>query len=322
MTKFTALLVVAFTAALAAHAEAQRLPFERSFDVGSAAAVDIWTMRGRIDVGVGEPGRIVVRGTVTVRVAWDAPPDAVEIAKRIADRPPVERDGETIRLRAPADALERRAVTVSYRVIVPPDTRVSTDSESGATTIRGVAGAVVVRTQSAAIDLSGLRGGADVTTGSGAVSIDDVSGPLAVVTGSSAFTGRALRGDVSVRTRSGAVDAGFAGPGYVDVSTGSSSISLRGVRGGLNATSRSGRVMVEGTPQDTWDLSTGSGGVDVTIAAASPITLDAGTGSGSVRVEMPLEGSVTKRSVTGTILGGGPVVRAISRSGSIRVAGR
>ena len=44
-------------------------------------------------------------------------------------------------------------MTVSYEVRVPPETEVTAASESGATTVRGVARAVVIRTQSGAIDV-------------------------------------------------------------------------------------------------------------------------------------------------------------------------
>jgi hypothetical protein len=67
-------------------------------------------------------------------------------------------------------------------------------------------------------------------------------------------------------------------------------------------------------------LSTGSGAMDIAIAANAPLKIDASTNSGAVTILGPtVQGSVTKRKVNGTIGGGGPLVRATSRSGSIRV---
>jgi DUF4097 and DUF4098 domain-containing protein YvlB len=212
-------------------------------------------------------------------------------------------------------------VTVNYRVRVPPDTEVMSVSDSGATTMRGIGGPVNVRTQSGAIELAQLGTTAEVTTGSGSVTVDGVAGALIVTTSSSAFSGRALGNGLRARTGSGAIDAAFTGGGDVDVQTSSSSIRLRGVKGGVTASSESGHVSVEGVPTDSWEFETGSGSMDIAIASNAPLTVDASSHSGSVTlVGAPVEGSVSKRKVNGTIGGGGPLVRAISRSGSIGVA--
>ena len=56
----TLLLGIAFSVGIASPALAQRFPFERSFDVSGPSALDVSTIRGKIDVTVGEPGRVVV----------------------------------------------------------------------------------------------------------------------------------------------------------------------------------------------------------------------------------------------------------------------
>lgn len=324
MRKSAIVLIVIATAALlvssAAPASAQRLPFERSFDVKRPAILDVSTDRGKIDVSVGEQDHIVVVGTVTIRIGWDVPADAADLARKVAEQPPVQQEGDTIRLRSPVNDAERRAVIVSYQVRVPRDTRVRTVSDSGATMVDGVGGPVVVHTQSGSIGLQRLGGTADVTTGSGAVTIDDVAGALTVTTASSAFTGRSLHADLRVRTNSGAIDARLVGAGDVDVETASSQIVLRGVDGGLTATTQSGQITVEGQPRNPWSVSTGSSSVDVDLASTTGVDLIATSDSGSVTVTgTSLQGSVTKGHAEGTMGGGGPLVRLTTRSGSIRV---
>ena len=44
---------------------AQRIPFERSFELNTPAAVDVSTLRGKIEIGVCVAGRVIVRGEVT-----------------------------------------------------------------------------------------------------------------------------------------------------------------------------------------------------------------------------------------------------------------
>jgi Putative adhesin len=314
-------LVIAGVVGAAVPAEAQRLPFERSFDVSGITILDVSTVRGKIAVTAGEPGRVVVSGAATIRIGWDVPANAAELARKVAAQPPVEKVGNTVRLRTPGDSAERRAVTISYDVRVPPDTQVLAVSESGATSVSGLLAPVVVRTQSGAIELSRLGGSAEVTSGSGSVNVDGVGGSLTVATTSSAITARELHAGLHVRTSSGAVDASLTGRGDVDVQTSSSAILLRGVTGGLRASTRSGRVTVGGVPGAPWEVSSGSGSLDVRFDPHAGLALEADSGSGSVKAEGGIVvGAVSKRRITGTVGTGGPRVRLTSRSGSIRIS--
>jgi hypothetical protein len=315
-------IVLAAILATAAPAAAQRFSFERTFDAGPASTLDVSTVQGTIDVTSGEPGRMLVIGTVTVRVGWNVPSNAVELAQQVASRPPVAAESETVRLGTPSDPSERRAVTVSYEVRVPPGAQVIAHSESGAIIIDGVSGPVVAETQSAAIALLRLGGGAEVTTGSGAVDVDGVEGTLRVKTSSSAITARDVRGGLHARTQSGAIDVMLAGPGDVDVSTSSSAITLAGVSGALATHTQSGRTKVRGFPGEDWSVSAGSGSVELALEGAGGVSLDAVTGSGSVKMsDVVVEGSASKRRIVGDIAGGGPSVRLASRSGSIEIRG-
>ena len=315
----TLLAIIAFGIGGAAPAQAQRFPFERSFDVTGPSALDVSTIRGRIDVTVGEPGRVVVAGTATVRVDWNVPANAAELARKVADNPPIQREGNTLKLRPPPDAEALRAVTVSYQVRVPPETEVTTVSESGATSVRGVSRAVVIRTQSGAIEVTQLKGDAGVTTGSGSVTADDVAGSLTATTSSSSITARSIGGDLRVRTKSGAVDAVLSGEGDADVETGSSAIRLSGIRGAVIAATESGHVTLQGVPRRDWMASAGSGSIEIATAIV-PFTLDA-SGGGSVKVTgATVQGAVSKRTVVGSIAGSsGPLMKVTSRSGSIVV---
>ena len=176
-------------------------------------------------------------------------------------------------------------MTVAYDVSVPRGTVVKTRSDSGETTVSGVAGHVSVRTQSAAIDVRDLGGDAEVATGSGAVQADGVVGDLSVSTQSSRISFRNLGAGLRVRTQSGAVEGSFRGQGNVDVGTGSSAIDLIGVNGGLIATSSSGRIRVSGLPTAPWQVTSGSGSFDLDFDSNAKLTLDARSGSGTVSVD-------------------------------------
>ena len=313
------LFVGAFVSALPA--AGQRLPFERSFEVSGPVDLDVSTMRGKIDVVAGEPGHVVVSGTVTVRVAWDVPANAIELAEKVAKAPPIEQSGNTIRMGPPADSATQRAVTIAYQVRVPPQSAVRTVTDSGATTVSRVSGAVVVRTQSATIDLSSLGGAATVTTGSGEVNVNGVGGALSIETGSSRITARGLGAAFRVRTETGEVVATLTGQGDVDVETGSSAIHLDGVRGSAAVATRSGRVTIDGAPTREWTLTTGSSNVEVTLRRDAAAQLDASSRSQVQVLHPAFKGTSEKGRAAGAIGAGGPQLRITSRSGQIHVRG-
>ena len=308
--------------AVAVPAAAQRLPFERTIDVRPGATLDVSTIRGKVSVQSHEARQIRVEGTVTIRpsAGLTTTGDPLVIARRVADRPRIDLTGNVVRLRPPTEPDELRVVTVSYDVWVPRDTTVVVKSDSGAVEVTGVAGPVSVGTESSAITLSRLEGKADVKTGSGDVKVDRASGGLSVVTQSSAITLRGLSGALDARTQSGAVRASFAGAGSADVETGSSEIQLDGLSGKLAVRTQSGRVNVRGAPTAAWDVTTGSSLIEASFEPSAKFTLEATSSSSNVKVTgISVDGFAAKERVSGKVGGGGPAVRLATRSGQIHI---
>jgi len=306
-----------------APALAQRARFERAYDVPPGATLDVSTIRGRIDVRVGPPGRIRVTGDTTVRVGFGVPANAWVLAQRVAADPPIALEGATLRLTPPPGSLEQSAMTIRYEITVPPDTVVRTRSDSGATTVRDVEGSTDVETGSGAIELAGLSGGLVVLTRSGSVRADEIAGGTRVRTDSGSIRLRGVRGDLDVRTESGSVEASLEHEGDVDVATGSSSIDLDGVRGQLSAATRSGHIRVQGEPIGPWTVRTDSSAIELTVPRRARFTLDARSETSDVHLEgMTVAGDTAKGLVKGTVAGGGPTVMASSRSGRIRIRAR
>ena len=307
-------------AATPALAFAQRFAFERTIQTAGPARLDVSTDRGTIEVVAGRPGRVVIEGAATVRIGWNVPANAVEIAKKVAAAPPIEYVDQTVRLRIPVDSTAQQAVTVNYRVEVPPGTDVRTRTDSGATSIRGVDGAVDIRTQSSAIDVADVSGAVQIATASGAVRVSDVSGALSVTTSSSAITLSGLGSSLRARTQSGEINASLRGTGDVDAETGSSAITLQGLRGGLAVRTQSGRVSLQGAPTREWRATTGSSAVSLDLEQASSFLLDASSRSGNVElIGARVDGLVTKHAANGAVGKGGPTVMVRTGSGAIRV---
>jgi hypothetical protein len=294
--------------------------FERPYQVGTAPVLDVSTIRGKIDVSVGDTDRIVVRGTATVRWGMSVPTTAYELVKRAAADSPIQQEGDIVRLRPPSGAEERRSMTIAYDVLVPRRTIVWTNSDSGATTVSGVLGRVSIRTHSAAIRVRDLGGEAEVTTGSVDVDVDSVAGDLSVSTSSSRIRVRNLGAGLRVRTqRRGR--GNFSRTGKRRRRDGiECNRELVGVNGALTATSSSGRIGVSGLPTAPWQVTSGSGSFELGFDSDARLTLEARTGSGTVYVNgSSLQGSTSKSLASGTVGGGGPLMRATSQSGSIRI---
>lgn len=300
-------------------AAAQRLTFERSYPVSASTSLDVSTTNGAVTITQGTADRLVVHGTVTVRVGFNVPANALALARRVVDAPPVVHADGVLHLGIPTGADERRAVTVSYEVLVPPLTPIVAATQSGKVAIGGVHGRIDVRSQSGALDLEDIAA-AHVRSGSGTIAIADASGDIDVSSVSGAMEMRGVGGSLRVRTSSGSVDIDITGTGDVDVETQSSAITLHGVRGSLLVATRSGRVRVAGTPGRAWTVSTESGAVEVSVGEKDALTLSATTRSGSIRLStLAVDGVVTTRRVDGAVNGGGPTVTLRSRSGSLQI---
>jgi hypothetical protein len=308
------LIVMAF----AWPAAAQRVGFERTFDTPTAVTVDVSTLGGRIELRTGAPGQVVVRGTATVRIAYNVPANAPELAKQIAANPPLERAGDIIWLRPPSDPAQRRAATVAYDVLLPPGTVVRAKSDSGEIVATDLSGNATLRTESGRIDV--MTSGSDlaVTTGSGAVSIHGAAAGLTVTTSSSAIGIHDARGDVRVKTQSGAVTIDLAPSADVEVETGSSAIAVSGARNRLAARSQSGAIRVAGQTGAAWDIRTGSSRIELAVSRAGSAAFALSSRSSDVSIPRDLvTSSVSKGHVEGTLGNGANRVTAESGSGRI-----
>ena len=160
----------------------------------------------------------------------------------------------------------------------------------------------------------------DAGSGSGNVDDDGVGENAKLNSGSGNIHAIGLKGNFTAGTGSGNIYAEQSGPGDVKAETGSGNIELKSLRGTLRAHTGSGDIKAGGTPTGPWHLGTGSGGIELWVGDA-PLTLDAESGSGSIHTdrEMLTQGSNDKHHVTGKLNGGGPLVRAETGSGDIRV---
>jgi DUF4097 and DUF4098 domain-containing protein YvlB len=112
---------------------------------------------------------------------------------------------------------------------------------------------------------------------------------------------------------------GLAGAAYAH--SGSGRIEIAGLKGSLRAHTGSGRISVEGEAAGNWNVHTGSGSVHLRLPSQAGFELRARTGSGRITCDHPLtvRGSIDRRSLTGLVRNGGPLLEVTTGSGSIQV---
>jgi hypothetical protein len=305
--------------------EAQRVEgsFQKTLTVGDRPTVDIISGSGSIDVRQGSVGRVEVRARIRAGDwGWSrsglSPQERV---KRIEANPPVEQQGNAIRIGDIKDADLRDGVSISYDVTVPPGAALQSKSGSGSQRIEGVDGDVGVSSGSGSLTVRRSGGRVRASTGSGGITAEDVGGAFEASTGSGSIDGVGVKGPITARTSSGSIEVTQTGGGDVEVSSSSGGVRLRGVQGGLRASTTSGSLAVEGNMAREWRLSSSSGHVTVSVPASQGFDLDANSGSGRINVDFPVtvSGDIGKHTLRGSARGGGPLLHVRTSSGGISI---
>jgi len=299
-------LGVALVASLwASEARAAKGSFEQTLSVDEPILLDVSTGSGSITIEAGAVDRVEIVGHVRVGNSWfrRSEDNAQELLDRILADPPIELDGDSLRVGYLKGRGLKGNISISYEITVPAAARVKSDTGSGSMTIDGVAEIVKADSGSGSVTLSNISGGAVADTGSGSIRANGIAG--------------AFKGD----TGSGSITLTQSGPGDVRVSTGSGSIELHNIDGALHARAGSGRIRVDGRQRGTWDIDTGSGSVQIDLPDDAAFQLDAESSSGSIVVDHPVmvQGKISKRHLRGDVRGGGDLLRIDTSSGGIRV---
>src|SRR5208337_460304 len=171
--------------------------------------LDLPTGSGDITVKAGNSNQVVIHGRISSNNEWFSNSEGA--VRQVESNPPIQQNGNDIRIgyNLPEDV--KRHVSISYEVTVPADATVQAHSGSGGVNLESIRGEVQAQTGSGAIRLAIGSGGfnLDVHTGSGSIN----SG-LPVT----------MQGSIGRRELKGSVRGG--GP-EVAVSTGSGDVDIR-----------------------------------------------------------------------------------------------
>jgi DUF4097 and DUF4098 domain-containing protein YvlB len=276
--------LVLFTA-LACTFETVEGKFEQMLKVTGQTEIDLTTGSGNITVRTGEGQTVRIVGHIFAHYQGRRRESAEKKVQQLEANPPIEQNGNVIRIGRIDDRELQRGVGISYELTVPANTRLRADSGSGN------------------IDGTGLRAGVEANTGSGSIRLVEVGA------------------EVRAQTGSGEIEITQKGSGDVRASTGSGSIRASGVSGAMRASTGSGSISVEGKLSGPWELETGSGSITVQLPTVAAFELDAHTGSGEVHTNHPITvvGSFAQGTLKGAVRGGGPRLMARTGSGSIEI---
>jgi len=259
--------VIAITGCdIAAQTERARGMFERTLTVSGQVDLSVRTGSGDIQIRTGDGNRVQIVGRVSAGRSSETSEGPAERVKRIETAPPIVQNGSVITIGDTQGDTLYNSVSISYELVVPPNTRVTASTGSGNQTIGSVNGDVQARTGSGSIRIERAGGSLNAHTGSGSIHVDAVGGAVRAQTGSgNVDVTQTARGDVSVQTGSGSVvlrlpsNAAFT----LDASTGSGSISTAQP---ITMQGQMRRNHVEGTVGgggNSVRVRTGSGSIDI-----------------------------------------------------------
>ena len=299
-----AVVVLATAGSVAAWAATVEGSFERTLTVTGPVELDVKTGSGSIRVRTGEAGTVHIRATIKARSGWlEGSRDAEARVRALEQNPPIEQDGNTIRIGHIEDRDLRRNISISYEIVVPVETELRSATGSGRLTLSNIGDEV------------------RATTGSGRIQLDSIQGSVRATTGSGGIRATGVAGAFDATAGSGSIRLEQTGPGDVEVTTGSGTIELNGVRGALRASTGSGGIRADGQPTGDWKLRAGSGGITVRLPSEAAFDLYAHTNSGSISTDHPLtvQGTIKRRELRGKVRGGGYLVDMRTGSGSIHI---
>lgn len=295
--------------------------FERTLKVTGPVELDVSTGSGSINVRTGDASTVRVYGTIRAHDGFFRGEDAEKKVRYLEANPPIEQHGDIIKIGRIEDSELQRNVSISYELVVPVETRLRSRTGSGSQTIEGVHGPLEVSTGSGHIRVSRIGDEVRAATGSGGIELQTVKGNVRASTGSGSIRAIGIAGGLKASTGSGNVTLEETAPGDVDISTGSGRVELKNIHGDVRAHTASGSITAEGEGTNTWRLQTASGSISAHLPPQAGFNLRARTSSGRITTErqMTVQGTISRREVSGKVGNGGFLLDVSTASGNIHI---
>jgi Putative adhesin len=321
-TSLMAVLVLALAVSSLPLQAAATGHFERTLQVSGPVDLEVSSGSGEITVRTGANNSVSVSARIHASSgSWLFGGNEEEKIHKIEQNPPIEQQGNTIRIGRIEDSELIRHISIDYELTVPAQTKLNAHTGSGAISITGVQLPLTAKTGSGGITVNNIGAETRINSGSGGLTIHGVKGSLHAETGSGSIHGDGVAGEIVATTGSGRVELEQISPGDARVETGSGSVKLRGIKGGLRVSTGSGGIDAEGEPTHDWHLGAGSGSITLKVPAQASFNLDARTSSGTLTVnhQVTMQGAISKNHIQGKVGNGGVIMDVHTGSGSIAI---
>jgi len=251
--------------------------FEKEMEVRVPLRLEVATGSGDISVQRGEDGKLRVTSEFQVRA--DSQEEAEELARRIREDPPIETEGDLVRVGGlsrydlgtwPGSSL----AVFDFSISAPFDTEVRVKSGSGDEEVRRLKGPVMAK------------------AGSGDIWVQDIEEHVEIDTGSGDSAIARVRASVSADMGSGDLELGEIG-GEISVRIGSGDTQLRRLGGSMHIAAGSGDISLRSSVPDgvEWVLEAGSGDVALLLPSDSRFNLSARSVTGEIETGFGLRSS-------------------------------
>ena len=294
--------------------------FDRTLTVTGAVDLDVQTGSGNITVRTGDSSKVEIHGRIHANHGWFSG-DAEQHIHEIEANPPIEQNGNTIRVGHIENHDWKNNISISYELVVPVQTKLRSESGSGDQIVDGIGGPADASSGSGSVRLANIGGETHARTGSGDIELNGIHGVAKVIAGSGSIRAIGIAGALTASSGSGSVKFEQAAAGDVEIGTGSGDVEIKGAKGALKVQTGSGSITAQGDPTGDWRLHTGSGDVTVELPQQAAFNLVARTSSGSIDSsrEIAVQDKLSPRELQGKVGGGGPTVELSTSSGSIQI---
>ncbi len=298
----------------------------KSFETAAGGQLIVEVDRGSIEVKTSDAG------SVNIEVTRKAGGSRSKAEKTLKDHVvTTKQTGDKVEVRAKYEGEKLTGwfgrspdLQVSFLVTIPRKFDVDLKTAGGHIKVTDLAGKLMAHTSGGNLTFKQIEGPVSAHTSGGHINVAGVKGDVDLKTSGGNLTLSEIEGDVTASTSGGHISADkISGKSVVKTSGGN--IGFAGNKGSVEATTSGGNVSAEllEQPASNCLFDTSGGNITIALAERVAVDVDASTSGGRVSTDLPVvsvvQGEQKKNELKGKINGGGPLVKAHTSGGNVRI---
>ena len=299
----------------------------KSFEVAPGGQLVVDVDRGSIEVKTSEAG------SVNIEVTRKAGGSKSKAEKTLKDHVvTTQQTGDKVEVRAKYEGEKLTGwfgrspdLQVSFVITVPHKFDVDLKTAGGHIKVGDLTGKLKAHTSGGNLTFKQIEGPVSAHTSGGHINVAGCKGDVDLKTSGGNLTLSDIEGDVTASTSGGHINADRLS-GKAVVKTSGGNIGFSGNKGSIEARTSGGHVSAELLEQPASNCLFDTSGGNITIAMTDKVAVDvdASTSGGRVSSDLPvvsiIQGEQKKNELRGKINGGGPLVKAHTSGGNVRLA--